>query len=178
MKSQTIRLLLCALLVAVAGCRARTDESEGTVILSVSDFDGLPVGMSVTAGPFSIGEVTLSNIPKSASSPSSELQTIEIRSYEVTYRRLDTGTRTPPPLVEGLFGNVAVNGTTNYANLPYIRSAQLVSQPLADLALLGRDSETGSTVIPLRVTLRFFGRTIAGDDIASQPASFDIEVVP
>ncbi len=178
MKSQAMRLLLCVLLVAAAGCRSRTDESEGTVILSVSDFDGLPVGMSVTLGPFSIGEVTLSNIPKSAASPSSELQTIELRSYEVTYRRLDTGTRTPPPLVEALFGNVPVNGTTNFENLPYIRSAQLVSQPLADLALTGRDSETGSTVVPLRVTMRFFGRTIAGDDIVSQPASFDIEVVP
>ena len=61
---------------------------------------------------------------------------------------------------------------------PFIRAHQLTSPPLSDLADFGRDRETGSTVIPLDVTLRFFGRTLSGDDIASAPASFTIEVVP
>jgi hypothetical protein len=33
-------------------------------------------------------------------------------------------------------------------------------------------------VIPLKVTMRFFGRTLAGDDVVSEPASFNIDVVP
>ena len=40
--------------------RSRTDRSQGTVLLSVSDFDGLPISLSVTSGgPFSISRVTL-----------------------------------------------------------------------------------------------------------------------
>jgi len=178
MTSPMTRFLLCALLLTALSCRSRTDESEGTVILSVSDFDGLPVAVSVNLGPFQIEELTLSNLPKSPTGQTGELQTIEMRSYEVTYRRLDRGTRTPPPLVEVLFGNVPVGGTTVYNNLPFIRSAQLAAQPLLDLGSLGRDTETGSVVIPLRVTMRFFGRTLAGDDIVSNTASFDLDVVP
>jgi hypothetical protein len=172
------RVLLCALLLAAVGCRSRTDESEGTVILSVSDFDGLPVAISATLGPFQIEELTLANVAKSPSAPTGDLQTIELRSYEVTYRRLDSGTRTPPTLVEGLFGNVPVGGTSVYNNLPFMKTAQLAAQPLLDLGSLGRDPETGSAVIPLRVTMRFFGRTLAGDDIVSNAASFDIDVAP
>jgi hypothetical protein len=84
----------------------------------------------------------------------------------------------PPPLVEAVFGVVPVNGTTLYENLPFLRANQLANPPLSDLADFGRDRETNSTVSPLNVTLRFFGRTLAGDDIASAPASFTIEVVP
>lgn len=172
------RILLCALLLAAAGCNSRTDESEGTVILSISDFDGLPVAMSVVLGPFQIDELTLANVPKNPGGVTSDLQIIEMRSYEVTYRRLDGGSRTPPPLVESVFGNVPAGGTIVYNNLPFIRPAQLAAQPLLDLGNLGRDPETGTVIIPLRVTLRFFGRTLAGDNIVSNSASFDIDVAP
>ena len=45
-------------LTLLAGCRSRTDQSEGTVLLSVSDFDELPVQVSVTNGPYQIGQIT------------------------------------------------------------------------------------------------------------------------
>lgn len=171
-------LLLLLPLALLAACRARTDRSEGTVILSVSDFDGLPVVVSASAGPFSIGEVELRNVAKDPTGATSDLQDIEVRSYEVRYTRLDTGTRVPPPLVEAVFGVVPVGGTTVYENLPFMRANQVLNPPISDLADFGRDRETNSRVIPLNVTMRFFGRTLAGDDIASAPASFTIEVVP
>ena len=73
---------------------------------------------------------------------------------------------------------VPVNGTLDLFNLPYITSDQILSQPLRDLLDRGRDSETGTAVIVLDVTLQFFGRTLSGDEIASEPATFTIEVTP
>jgi hypothetical protein len=174
------RSLLLLLLVGLAlpGCRSRTDRSEGTVLLSVSDFDELPIVISVTGGPTQIGEITLTNVTKDPTGSVSDLMNIEVRSYEVRYRRRDTGTRQPPPLVESIFGVVPVGGTMTLENAPFIRIEQLTSLPLSDLADFGRDRETGSAVIPLDVTMRFFGRTLSGDDIVSAPASFTIEVVP
>lgn len=170
-----VPFLVLALLVG--SCRERTDRSEGSVLLSVSDFDGLPIQVSLSDADVQITSLTLRNTPKIAS-PTSPLQDIELRSYEVTYTRLDRGTRVPPAMIDGLFGIVPVNGTSDFANLPFMRPDQLGNVPLSDLRRLGRDPETGSVVIPLRVTMRFFGRTLAGDDVASEPASFNVDVVP
>jgi hypothetical protein len=163
--------------LAVAGCRSRTDRSQGTVVLSVSDFSGLPISVKVSsAGPFQIDRVTLRNIAKDPTGTTGDLQTIELRSYEVTPRRRDTGTRVPPPAVQAIFGEVTVNGTKDILNLPILFSDQLLSEPLLDLVNFGVDRETGTAVIVLDVSMTFFGRTLSGDDIASAPATFTIEV--
>jgi hypothetical protein len=179
MKRNALVLPLVALaLVAIVGCRSRTDRSEGTVLLSVSDFDGLPISVSVGDGPFQIDQITIRNVPKDPNGDTSALQDIEMRSYEVRYTRLDTGTRQLTPLVETLFGVVPVDGTAQFDNLPFLRAEQLANPPLSDLIEFGADQQTGSQVIPVRVTLRFFGRTLSGDDIVSDPVSFNVEIVP
>ena len=179
MKSKLRVLPLIALaLAAVVGCRSRTDRSEGTVLLSVSDFDGLPVLVSVAGGPYQVDQITLRNVVKDPSGTSSELQDIEMRSYEVRYTRLDSGSRQIPPLVESLFGVVTAGSTSQFDNLAFLRVSQLANPPLSDLTEFGSDQQTGSQVIPVRVTLRFFGRTLSGDDVVSDPASFNIEIVP
>ena len=113
---RALLLLLIVPALAVASCRARTDRSEGTVVLTVSDFDGLPVSVSLNSEinatnrvPFSIDSITLRNVSKEPGGTTSPLQDIEIRSYEVTFRRRDTGTRVPPPFTQGLFGVVPVS---------------------------------------------------------------------
>jgi hypothetical protein len=175
-KGTVFAALLLAL--SLAGCNSRTDRSEGSVLLSVSDFDGLPSIVSATTGPFTIGQVTISNIPKDPSGTTSDLQTVEMRSYEVVFTRRDTGRRVPPTLAGSLFGNIPVGGTTQYTNLPFMLSDQTQNSPIVDLARRGTDPETGTTVIVLDVSLRFFGRTLSGDNIVSAPATFTIEVRP
>ena len=170
--------LLMALVLALGGCRSRTDRSEGSVILSVTDFDELPVQVSVTGGPYRVGEIVLRNISKDPSGSVSDLQSIELRAYEVRYSRRDTGTRVPPPMSQSIFGLIPANGTTTLNNLPILTADQLLNKPLVDLGTVGADEETGSEVVVLNVTMRFFGRTLAGDDIVSDPASFTIEAVP
>ncbi len=177
----TIKLRLASLsllLLAGLSCNSRTDTTDGSVLLTVSTFDQVPVTVSVSAGPTQLGSITLRSVAKDPSGTTSSLQDLEMRSYEVRYARRDTGTRLPQPLVESLFGNVAVNSTTVYNNLVFLRTAQLASPPLSDLVTFGTDQQTGSRVIPMRVTLRFFGRTLSGTDIVSEPVSFDVEVVP
>jgi hypothetical protein len=183
-KQKAILFLLIAASLAVTSCRSRTDRSEGSVVLSVTKFSGLPVSVSLrstVSGAFQIGNVTLSNFFKdpSVTSPQGhQLEGIELRSYEITYRRRDRGSRVPPPSVLGAFGLVPPGGTSDQINLPFLTSDQILSPPLKDLLDFGRDSETGTSVIVLDVSLRFFGRTLSGDEVASAPATFTIEVTP
>jgi hypothetical protein len=184
-KHKAILFLLIAASLAVTSCRSRTDRSEGSVVLSVTKFSGLPVSVSLrstTAGVFQIGNVTLTNFFKdpAVNSPQGhQLEGIELRSYEITYRRRDRGSRVPPPSVLGTFGLVPPGGgVIDLANLPFLTSDQTLSPPLKDLIDFGRDSETGTAVIVLDVSLRFFGRTLSGDEVASAPATFTIEVTP
>lgn len=178
--NRAILLLLLAAAVAVAGCRSRTDRSEGTVLLSVSDFDGLPfaVSLSGTQPPFTVEEIEIRNVAKDPNGQTSDLQDVELRSYEVRYRRRDNGNRVPPPAVQGIFGIVPVNGTTTLNNVPYLFTDQVLNPPLEDLVDFGEDQETGTAVIVLDVSIRFFGRTLSGDDVATEPATFTIEVRP
>jgi hypothetical protein len=178
MKRNAILFLCAALALAGAGCRSRTDRSEGTVLLSVSDFDGLPVQISTTDGPFSIDQVQIRNVAKDPTGTTSALMDVELRSYEVTYRRRDTGTRVPPSMVQTIFSVVPVNGTISLDNVPFMLTDQVLNPPLSDLRNFGVDRETNSQVVVLDVSMRFFGRTLSGDDIVSAPATFTIEVTP
>lgn len=178
MKPKAFILFLLPVLL-LAGCRERTDRSEGSVLLSISDFDGIPVVISASDPvPISIGELTISNIPKEPGGTTSDLQSVELRSYEVRYTRRDTGRRVPPATVQGIFGIVPVNGTTTIEGVPVVFSDQILNPPISDLRTTGVDSETGSTIVVLNVSVRFFGRTLAGDDVATEPATFTMEVRP
>lgn len=178
-------LVIACLALGALGCNSRTDKSEGTVILSISDFNGLPVQVSVNqtaavGSLVSIGTVTLSNFPKDPRALTSDLQSIELDSFEVTFTRADTGTRVPSPRVRTIFGLVPVNGTTNITNLDVLGPEQILNPPLSDLLFEngGFDTETGSPLIVLDVRMRFFGRTLSGDEIASGFDSFTLEFVP
>jgi len=180
---RAVLLLLIVPALAVASCRSRTDRSEGTVLLSVSDFDGLPFALLLSDGPpvgppFTIGQITLRNVAKDPAGTTSDLMDVELTSYEVRFRRRDAGTRVPPPAVQGVFGVVPVNGTTDLDNLPFLFSDQVLSQPLRDLRDFGADQETGTAVVVLDASIRFFGRTLSGDEVATEPATFTIEVRP
>ena len=181
-------LLALALLLLVAGCDSRLERTDGGgVLLSVTDFDGLPITVAVNAqrpllggtGVVSIESITISSIVRDIDGDISDLMTIEMQSYEVNFTRADNGTRVPPPLVEKIFGVVPPGGTLVYENLPFMRSDQLDSTPLSDLFVEagGFDKETGRTSIALNVIIRFFGRSIAGESVDTSPIQFTVEFV-
>jgi hypothetical protein len=61
-----------------------------------------------------------------------------------------------------------------------MRATQFNNPPLSDLLVSGGgiDTETGSQVISLEITMRFFGETITGDEVATAPIRFVVEFVP
>lgn len=180
MRKKVGTLLCLFALVGVLGCESRTDESTGGVILSITDFDGLPVQISVNnPAQLSVDSITIQNLPTDPNGSTTNLMNVEMSSYEIRYSRNDGGTRLPPPLVEGIFGVTPINGQNVYNNLPLLTSEQFTNPPLSDLAFVngGVDSETGNQVIDLQLRLRFFGRTLTGDEVATAPATFNIEFV-
>jgi hypothetical protein len=177
---------LALTVVAVFACNTneRTGKTDdGGIILSISSFDGLPISISAsqesqTGSTVTVGEIVVTSIVKSPSQPTSQLMTVEMDSYEVTYQRADLGTRVPPRLKNFLLGSVPAGGTFTLNNGPILRIDQFEEQPIEDMLDLGYDSETTSTVIRLKVGIQFFGRTIAGDIVETAPGYFTLDIVP
>ena len=115
MRRVTNFLLIIILAVGIVGCDSRTDRTDGGgVLLSVSDFDGLPVLVGVnstiaTSCLVQIDSLTIQSIAKNPTGNTSDLMNVEIQSYEVKYSRADRGTRVPTPYVRGIFGVVPVD---------------------------------------------------------------------
>jgi hypothetical protein len=181
MRSTKILALGLAAL-AFVGCESRTDKVDGGgVLLSISDFQGLPTSVNISGvgDSLRIPSLTVQNIVKNTSQPTSDLMNVEIQYFEVTFTRNDTGTRIPQPLVESRPAVVPVNGSFTYGNLPVMRLAQLDYPALHDLATFGVDRETNSTTVVLNLWLRFYGRTLSGDPIDTGTGrGFTVQFLP
>ena len=187
--------LLAVLLLAALSCESRTDrQDDGGVILTVSDFDGLPAGVAVNnpngavcsrsqpgGCTVIIEEVVLRSVVKNANADSSDLMIVEINSYEVRFNRRQPGNRTPPPFFQNVFGTLDPGSTTTFNNIPIMGPSQLLTPPLSDLLFSegAVDDETGSSTIILDAELRFHGRTLSGDAVQTDvPARFTLTVIP
>lgn len=174
--------LAVGLVAVILGCDSRTEKTDGGgVLLTVTNFDGLPVTFAVNAGGLvQIGSLDIENRPKDPTGATSGLMDVEIVSYEVSFTRADTGTRIPPIFVRGIFGVAPVNGNLTYDNLPIADLEQFGHIPLSDLLFEngGFDRETGQTTILVNCRLRFFGRTLSGDEVETAPAIFTVRFTP
>lgn len=176
-------MLIACLVVVFAACESRTDRTgSGGVLLSITDFDGLPISSAVNSsgGFLQIEEISISNVAANPNGETSDLMNVEIVSYEVVYSRADRGTRVPPKFTRGLFGVAPVDGEVSYDNLPIMGPDQFSVAPLVDLRFEqgGVDQETGESKITLNFALRFFGRTLSGDAVETVPARFTVEFTP
>jgi hypothetical protein len=176
-------VVLVAILPVAGSCRSRTDKTAGPVVLTFGTFSGVPnapisvtgaIGTGVIIGTFTLQSVVKD--PNATTTPM--IEDVEITSYQVVYKRKDTGTRVPPPLVGALALEVPVGGTGVVNNLPVVRQDQLLSPPLSDLISPGHDTETGTAVIVVDAIFTFFGHTLSGDAVQSPPAGFTFEFIP
>ncbi len=195
MRNKLVLALVAITLVGVAGCKTRTDGTEsGGVLLVVSDFDGLPSGVSINcslgevaiefcdpdtyrSARLSVGELTLENIVADPTGTSSRLMDIQITRYQIGFRRIDTGSRLPPTQFRNVGVLVPANGTAAITNLPILTSEAFTNQPLTDLRLRngGVDSETGSETMLIEFEMIFHGRTLSGDEVQSNAFTFTVE---
>ena len=176
-------LLIVCLVVVFTACESRTDRTDsGGVLLSITDFDELPIAVSVnsTGGFVIVGEVNVANVSANPNGTTSDLMDVEIVSYEVLYSRADGGTRVPTKFVRGLFGVAPVGGEFTVEGLPVMGPDQLTTEPLSDLLWEqgGFDHETGESRMTLNFKLRFFGRTLSGNAVETAPALFTVEFTP
>jgi hypothetical protein len=184
MKRPLILLLVSCLALGLSACEERTDRTDqGGVILSTTDFDGLPVIVSAnteadTDALVSIDNLTITSFLRDPDGTGSDLMSVELQSYQVIYTRIDGGTVRPPPYIRGIFGILPAPGTTDYTDLPIMGAEQIFNPPISNLLFEngGVDPETGTTVITLNAELTFFGETLSGDDVATQPVNWSIEV--
>jgi hypothetical protein len=187
---KTTTKLAQACLVAVAvlgvlGCESRTDRTDGGgVLLSITDHQfgniTIPISVNGTGLFVQADSITLQNIVKDPDGSSSPLMNVELDSYQITYRRVDQGTRTPPTFTEAIFGVVPAGGTDSINNFNLLGPEQLTNPPLSDLLAVngGFDRETGSPVISLELGITFFGRTLSGDRVASNTARTRLDFSP
>jgi hypothetical protein len=184
MRHQARIAALALSLLAFVGCSVNKragETDDGGIILSLTGFGTIPLTMSASgAYPFfQIDSMTVRSILKSPSQPTSDLMIVELQGYEVTYERLDSGgTRVPPRLVSRIVGTIEPGGTFELLNGEIFGFDQFESQPLEDMIEEGYDTETTSTVIRMKVGIRFFGKTIAGDDVETQVAHFTLDILP
>jgi hypothetical protein len=174
-------ILLGALMVGALSCDARTERTDtGGVLITVSDYQlgNITIPVSVNDNLFvQADSLTIQNVVLNPSQPTSSLMDVELKSYQVRYRRVDAGTRTPRPLTDGIFGNVPQGGTDTINDLTLMGPDQLRNSPLSDLLFVngGFDKETGSPIIKLELEITFFGRTLGGADVSTNPVRFALD---
>lgn len=171
----TLKIALAGVLVlGLLACEARTDRTDGGgVLLTFGDIDwtsGYSMSAAVVSG-VQIETLNLLSVAKQPGGATSSLMDVELQSFEVTFKRADTGTRVPPTLVRNFTALIPVNGTLTINNLSFMFASQLLNPPLSDLLPEngGFDKETGSATIVLDVAIVFFGRTLSGDEVQSPP---------
>lgn len=164
----------------VLGCEERTDRTDsGGVLLELEVAGtGIPFRVSVNGvDSLMVPQLTVRSIPAQPDGVTSALMDVELEKLEVLFERSDAGTRVPPPYVVDVLGTVPIAGTLNLNNWDVMSFEQFRTPPLSDLKFEngGVDAETGLNVVRLDLIIRVFGRTRAGDEVASVPRGQTIE---
>lgn len=173
-----VRISLLLIPLLFLGCRERTEQHDSGGVLLEVDFGAeltyLVSVNTVAATSGALVQTTILNITNIVSDPdggSSQLMDVELETLEVTFERVDGGTRVPPPYVVNILGTVPANGSFGINNMELLTWEQIEQPPLSDLLYEngGYDKETGLTRIKMNLWIRVFGRTLAGRAVESVP---------
>lgn len=173
-RAACISILLAAALALTAGCTNKQGETESPVFIttSLSQQPGF-VSVGIVA-PVQIGTISLSSHLKNPSQSDPQgFATVMIESYTVHFRRTDGGTRVPAD--QNLPAGVIIpsGGSASLTNFPVLPASQIQLSPFDQLLPFngGFDRETGKDEIDTAFDITFFGHTVAGQRVASEPAS-------
>ena len=170
------RLILLSVPLLLLSCDERLQQTDsGGVLLEIDLGNNLPLRESVntlvaTDSLVNFPTINFVSVVADPRAPStSSLMDIQLESLEVTYERVDGGTRLPPPYVVKILGTVPVGGSLNIANLEVMSFDQIAVPPLSDLLFEngGFDKETGLTYVRMNLYLRAYGRTIGDRPVSS-----------
>lgn len=176
-------LVLLSLALIGLGCDERTEQTDTGGVLLELDFANLipfraSVNQAVAGGSVvSADSLVFNSVVADPLASTSDLMDIELESIEVTFERVDGGTRVPPPYVHKLIGTIPVDGTFTVQNMPLMSFDQLSTPPLSDLLFEngGFDKETGLTFVRMNLFIRAFGRTLGNRRVESVPRPHTME---
>jgi hypothetical protein len=182
--SRALPMVISAALPFVAGCTNKQGETESPVYMTTNLVTGAaqPLVFNITPGaPLQLTAMTVTSHAKSTSvTDPNGFQTIELKTYTVHYSRFDGGTKVPPDEIFAAGGGlIPLNGSLTLNNFPVITGAASQQSPFDQLLPFngGIDQQTGLTTIHLGITVTFFGDTVAGTRVSSDPATMGIFVV-
>jgi hypothetical protein len=170
--------LLAALALAVLpGCSTNTQGDSASPVFLAGDFTLLPLSVNVNSNaPVQFTTTTLRSRLKNPAVTSLQFLDTQVDKYTVTWTRIDGGTKASP--TQDFAGNVIVppNGTSTLTNYPYMSADSLIRPPLDQLFPFngGIDRETGKTEIRQAGTVVWFGHTLSGQPVTSDPATFGL----
>lgn len=182
-KSRAYLLVLAAAIPFAAGCTNKEGETESPVYMTTNLVTGTAqsIEFNITPGlPLQLSSMVVTSHAKATNvTDPNGFQTIELQEYVVTYSRLDGGTTVPQPETFDVGGTIPLAGSITLTNYPVITGAAAQQAPFDALLPFngGVDRQTGLTSIHLGVTVTFYGETVAGTRVASDPATLDIFVV-
>ena len=166
--------LALAALVAAAACTNKEGESESPVFITVA-IPNQPGFIDVTVpAPVQLETMNLvSHLKSPTASDPQHFADVNLSSYRVTFRRTDGGTAVPAPQTFGGAGLIPSGGTLTLNNFPIMTASSIQASPLDQLLPFngGIDRETGKSEIDTAFDIVFFGETVSGHRVESQPGS-------
>lgn len=176
-------LIAAALLPFAAGCTNKQGETESPVYLTTNLVTGSPQSLTFNIAPGAPLQLSSMVVTSHAKSPGvtdpQGFQTVELQSYVVHFSRLDGGTKVPADETFAVGGTITLGGSLTLNNYPVIGPAAVQASPFDQLLPFngGIDQETGQPTIHLGITVTFYGETVAGTRVKSDPATLDIFVL-
>lgn len=171
--------VLAAVLLAVGGCSNEMNNDSAPVELVVTNSQELTridVSPDADGCNQNIGTINMTVIPKPGNSGSGEFDQVRVRTYRVSYRRIDGGTLVPASFVRPIDTLLSVGTSSGDTVFQILESEIFNRAPFAALQPQngGIDPETGKRVVTLQVFVEVFGETLGGDDVYDA-TSFPLE---
>jgi len=177
-RKPTISMLAALALLASCSAPGDIDNTAAPVSLILSSLSAVGANFGDVVnddGTVSDTQVTASFVARlknSTDTTAPELQEIVLERYEVTYARTDGGARLPAGMQRAMTAKVQItpNGIitekTTTLTLTLVPASQKLQPPLSYLISPGFEPDTGFVTVTVDATLRFFGHTIAGEQVS------------
>ncbi len=151
-----------ALVVLIAGNLSEVNTPFGDVLTSGGTIPDDSVTVRFTA-----------RLKQSTDNTAPSLQEVIVERYEVTFARTDGGTAVPAGFQRAMNAKVrltphnAANELFTDVTVSVMPSTGKAQPPISHLISPGFEPDTGFINIQCTATMRFFGRTVAGEEVSA-----------
>ena len=181
MKNKIALLALAAATLALGGCSSEMVNDAAPVELVVTNTQNLhrldidPLNGDDECNE-NVGTINMAVIAKGTDESAGPFEQVRVRTYRVSYRRIDGGTLVPAPFVRPIDTLIAVGGDSGDTVFQLAEAGIFDRAPFAALQPQngGVDAETGKRSVTLQVIVEVFGETLNGDDVYDA-TSFPLE---